>query len=173
MAQRWITVFTGTFAEAAVVRSKLESRGIPVYTPDETLQPLAPMGDLGVRLTLGSEVQVPASAVEEARACIESREEEAAIRPGEQELPAGFFAPDELSDADRFARARTLSRCIIWGAVFPLGAPFALWNLGAYLKEVGRLGSKPPHHRMTIAAACFSPLNFAPIVYILLDSLPP
>ena len=171
MSQGWITVFTGPFAEAAVVRSKLEARGIPVFIPGEAMRPLAPLGDFGVELTLDPAVQVPASAVEEARAWIESRDEDSAVRADEQELPANFFETDDAVDPDLLARARTLSRCIIWGAIFPLGAPFALWNLGPYLKEVERLGRKPPYHRATIVAACLSPLNFVPfILYTLMGS---
>jgi hypothetical protein len=168
MGERWKTVFTGPMAEATVVRSMLEARGIPVYIPGESIRPMAPLGDLGVGLTLDPEVQVPESAAEAARACIEAGEEGTPIRPDEQELPADFFAPDESFDLKRFKRARTLSRCIIWGALFPLGAPFALWNLGPYLKEVESLGCKPPHHRITIVAACFAPLNLLPIVFSIL-----
>jgi hypothetical protein len=157
--------------EALAVRSRLEARGIPVFIPGESLRPFAPLGNLGVELTLDPTVQVPASALDAARACLEERDEQSAIRSDEHELPSDFFEAEPVVAPNLLVRAHTLSRCIIWGAVFPLGAPFALWNLGPYLETVKTLDPKPPNHRTTILAACLSPLNLVPFVlYILMDA---
>ena len=172
MTQGWTTVFTGPIAEAGVVRARLEAQGIPVYVPNESMGPLAPLGDLGVELTLDPQVQVPASAVEAARACLADKGEDVEPKPGEEVLPDGFFDAEPGPEVDRqlLARVKTLSRCILWGAVFPLGFPFALWNLPEYLELSRRLGVRPPNHRITIAAACLSPLNMLGIlVPILMD----
>lgn len=166
MTQGWTTVFTGPLSEAVVVRSKLEARGIPVFMPGETMRQMGLLGDFGVELALDPSLQVPPSAVDVALTCIGAPDANADIRADEQELPADFFSPDPESQADAEVkqRARRLSRCIVFGAIFPLGAPFALWNLVPYLKTAELLEQRPRFHRMTIAAACLSPLNFLPVV---------
>ena len=167
MSQDWITVFTGPIGEAVAVRAKLEARGIPVFTPGETMRQMGMLGDFGVDLSLDPSIQVPPSAVEAARACIEGRDEEPLAQVGEQELPPDFFAAEPEANPDLMARARMFSRCILWGAIFPFGAPFALGNLGPYLSVVKQLDREPPNHRLTIAAACLSPLNCLPLLMLL------
>ncbi len=162
MPQGWSTVFTGPPGEALVVRAKLEAHGFPVFVPGETMRLIGMLGDYGTELALDPAVQVPPSAAAPARACIEGRDEESAIRLDERELPADFFEPEPEPTValELMKRTRTLSRCILWGAAFPLGAPFALWHLRPYLKSARLLGQRPPLHLTTIAAACLSPLNF-------------
>ena len=64
MPQSWTTVFTGPLSEVAVVRAKLEARGIPVFLPGETMRGIGLMGDYGVELALEPNLQVPSSALE-------------------------------------------------------------------------------------------------------------
>lgn len=166
MTQAWSTVFTGSLGEALVVRAKLEARGIPVFVPGETMRNIGLMGDFGLELALEPSLQVPTSALAAARACIEEREEESPIRADEEQLPPDFFEADVPAafDVSLVKKVATLSRCILWGALFPLGAPFALWHLGPYLRAAKLLEQEPPMHKTTIVAACLAPLNLLPYI---------
>ena len=156
MPQSWTTVFTGPLSEVAVVRAKLEARGIPVFLPGETMRGIGLMGDYGVELALEPNLQVPSSALEEARTLIAERDEDLPIRADEELLPQDFFEADAapVTDPAVAKKVATLSRCIVWGALFPLGAPFSLWYLRPYLQATKLLDPKPPMYKATIAAGC-------------------
>ncbi len=166
MPQAWSTVFTGPLGEALVVRAKLEARGIPAFMPSETMRNIGLMGNFGLELALEPNLQVPTSALAAARACIEDREEDTPVRADEELLPPDFFATEAapVVDVQLAQQVRTLSRCIQWGALFSLGAPFALWYLRPYLRAAKLLEHEPPMHKTTIAAACLAPLNLLPYI---------
>lgn len=162
MAQGWTTVFMGPPAEAEVLRAELEAKGIPVLIPEDALRTIDPFM-VGGLLIFDRAVQVPDSAALRARELLGARRDEPEMREGEEELPADFFQDESKLDPDAalLAEVATLSRRIRWAAIIPFGAPFVLWQIGAYLDAVKRLGRKPPTHRITIAAAWISPVYFA------------
>ncbi|HTF88105.1 MAG TPA: hypothetical protein VK843_06815 [Planctomycetota bacterium] len=165
MGQGWTTVFTGEAAEAEFLRSRLEARGIPALIPDETVRTLNPTM-VGGLLMFDRAVEVPDSAVLDARECLDEREEDSEMRAGEQELPADFFDAESGAEAELLARANLLSRRIRWSAILPIGVFFILFQIRPYLDVVARLNAKPALHRTTLAAALISPVYCAGALFL-------
>lgn len=157
MSQGWITVFAGSTGEAELARSRLEASGIPVLIPDDTMRSLNPF-EIGGLLMFDRQVQVPASALDAARARLLEVDSSAEPSPAETELPADFFEPETDPDAELLGRLTALSSRIRWGAVIVIGAPFVLWQFASYWQGVRDLGRKPPQHGLTLAAVAISVL---------------
>jgi hypothetical protein len=182
------TVFMGSVGEAAAICAMLEARGIPAYIPDELARTLVPF-DVGGLMVLDRAVQVPESAAERAReyiaghhgegefaaSTLEGSDPVGALREGEAELPADYFAGPPEEERERRAAAAALGRRILWASILPIGLPFVLLQIGPYLRAVELLKEKPSQHRLTIQAALLSPFWCAgawlPVWYYLLPGL--
>jgi len=171
MSNGWITVYSGPIANASMARARLEAAGIPCLVPAETMKILDPFQTGG--LIFDYQVTVPSSAVAAARKLLDDAPEDSEIRADEQELPAEFFEPEPLPQAegDLVRRCGELSRRIRWGAVSVIGAPLAISQFVPYLLSVRRLGRKPPQHFATLAAFGIAILSLLWILGIVLHEL--
>ena len=136
---RWTTVFSGSMAEAIVLRGLLESNEVEARILDEHIKVIDPFitgaGALDVQL------QVPEPRVLEAREILD-------LRPPSEEKVEPRDPAEE--------RVHQLGVRIRWSAILIVTMPYALWLARPYLLAVRALGRRPNDHGWTVAAILWS-----------------